>query len=344
MPLLPARVWYSGLRGGQLPDAECPARRTPERLPGPWVTSLDSPWRVFLGPGWPAQTSPSGLLRAPSDQTDVLWWAALDTGPAQRSEDHWPPFSCRHTLSTGNFSRPFFVSSAQEPSCRGPESYADYIKGCLSWFAARWVRTKINHKLAKGAHKHAGLGHFCWGTRGEFKPVLHPTLPLFSRLLKEKTNCGALGAGLRVFSRWVSACRGFQHGHSAGPAACPQLCGPPLLARRRVSDAPAASSQGPPVSLLRELLGQRSLLGCGLWGCTESRDWATDTFTVCMCHVFFIHSSVSGYIGCFYALAIVKGAAMSIGVYVSFWIIVLSRYVTRSGMVRACGNSINQVF
>lgn len=77
----------------------------------------------------------------------------------------------------------------------------------MSWFAARWVRTKINHKLAKGAHKHAGLGRFCWGTRGEFKPVLHPTLSLFSRLLKGKTNCGALGAGLRVFSRWVSPCR-----------------------------------------------------------------------------------------------------------------------------------------
>ena len=143
------------------------------------------------------------LLWAPSDQPDVPW-AALDTEPGQGSGDHWSPFSCRHTLSTGNFSRPLFVSSAQEPSCRGPESYADYIKGRLSWLAARWVRTKTNRKLANGAHKHAGLGRLCWGTCGEFKLVLHPTLPLFSRLLQEKTNGAALGTGLRAFSRWAS--------------------------------------------------------------------------------------------------------------------------------------------
>ena len=32
---------------------------------------------------------------------------------------------------------------------------------------------------------------------------------------------------------------------------------------------------------------------------------------VCLCHVFIIHSSVDGYLGCFHALAVMKSAAMS---------------------------------
>ena len=44
----------------------------------------------------------------------------------------------------------------------------------------------------------------------------------------------------------------------------------------------------------------------------------------CVYHIFFIHSSVHGHLGCFHILANISSVSMNIMVHVSFWIIVLS--------------------
>ena len=59
-----------------------------------------------------------------------------------------------------------------------------------------------------------------------------------------------------------------------------------------------------------------------------------------MYHIFFIPSSVDGHLGCFHVLTIVNSAAVNIGVPVSFWIIVLSGYMPRSGIAGSYGSSI----
>ena len=69
-------------------------------------------------------------------------------------------------------------------------------------------------------------------------------------------------------------------------------------------------------------------------------------FCVCVCvcvyHIFFIHSSVDGYLGCFHVLGIVNCAAMNFGVHVSFQIrvFVFSGYMPRSGIAGSYDNSI----
>ena len=61
---------------------------------------------------------------------------------------------------------------------------------------------------------------------------------------------------------------------------------------------------------------------------------------VCVCHIIFIHSFVDGHLGCFHVLAIVNSASMNIRVHVSFWIMVFSGYVPRSGISGSYGSSI----
>ena len=53
-----------------------------------------------------------------------------------------------------------------------------------------------------------------------------------------------------------------------------------------------------------------------------------------------IHSSVDGHLGCFHVLAIVNSAAMNIGMHVSFWIMVFSGYMPRSGIAGSYGSFI----
>ena len=59
-----------------------------------------------------------------------------------------------------------------------------------------------------------------------------------------------------------------------------------------------------------------------------------------MYHIFLIHSSVSGHLGCFCVLAMVNSAAMNIKVHVSFSMKVLSGYMPRSGIAGPYGSSV----
>ena len=67
---------------------------------------------------------------------------------------------------------------------------------------------------------------------------------------------------------------------------------------------------------------------------------------VCVCmhkpYIFFIQSSVDGYLGFFHILSAVNSAAMNIVVHVSFPIrvSVFSRYIFRSGIAGSSGSSV----
>jgi len=53
-----------------------------------------------------------------------------------------------------------------------------------------------------------------------------------------------------------------------------------------------------------------------------------------------LYSSVDWHLGCCYGLAVVNSAAKNIGVHVSFWIMVFSRYMPRSKAAVSYGSSI----
>ena len=59
---------------------------------------------------------------------------------------------------------------------------------------------------------------------------------------------------------------------------------------------------------------------------------AEQHFVVYVCYIFFIYSSVDGYLGFFHVLAIVNSAAMNTGVHVSFSIMVSWGYMPSSGI------------
>lgn len=60
-----------------------------------------------------------------------------------------------------------------------------------------------------------------------------------------------------------------------------------------------------------------------------------------MYHIFLLHSSVSGRVGCLHVLAIVNSASMTIEVRVSFLVVILSGYIPRNGIAGLSGSSMS---
>ena len=82
--------------------------------------------------------------------------------------------------------------------------------------------------------------------------------------------------------------------------------------------------------------------GCCRWHCCVLF-MAEQYFIVYMYHIFFIHSSVSGHLGCFHVLPIVNSAAVSIGVHISFRISVFGvfwGYIPGNGITRLYSSSV----
>ena len=69
---------------------------------------------------------------------------------------------------------------------------------------------------------------------------------------------------------------------------------------------------------------------------------------MCICHIFLIHLSVDGHLGCFCILTVVSDVIMNIGMCVSFWItvvclLVLFGFIPWSVIGRSYGSSVFHV-
>ena len=64
---------------------------------------------------------------------------------------------------------------------------------------------------------------------------------------------------------------------------------------------------------------------------------------VYMHHIFSIHSSVSGHVGCFHVLTVVNSAAVDPGVRVSFSVMVFSGYTPTSGIAGSYSSFISSI-
>ena len=65
------------------------------------------------------------------------------------------------------------------------------------------------------------------------------------------------------------------------------------------------------------------------------------TSCVCVCvYTPHLYLFVDVHLDYFHVLATANSASMNIGVHVSFWIMVLSEYMQKSGITGSCGNSI----
>ena len=65
-------------------------------------------------------------------------------------------------------------------------------------------------------------------------------------------------------------------------------------------------------------------------------------YDICRYHIFFIHSSIDGHLGCFHILAIVNNAVINIEEHISFQIVifVFLGYIPRSGIAGSYCSSI----
>ena len=68
--------------------------------------------------------------------------------------------------------------------------------------------------------------------------------------------------------------------------------------------------------------------------------WTEWYSIVCVHHIFFIHSSVHGHLGCFHVLAVVNSAAVNTGVHVTLWHTGLFGCMSQSGIAGSYDNPV----